>query len=145
MHQPPGFVDSRYPHHVCLLQRFLYGLKQAPRALVLGFSGLQAMPLGLDFLLVAMILHCLSIHRVFRIIFVLTDLGALNYFLGISVVRHSSELFLSQKKYVLQLLERAHMVNCNPSRTPVDTDSKLGLNGVPVQDPTLYRSLARGL
>ncbi|GKE69718.1 ribonuclease H-like domain-containing protein [Tanacetum coccineum] len=28
MHQPPGFVDSRYPNHVCLLQRSLYGLKQ---------------------------------------------------------------------------------------------------------------------
>ncbi|GJY33638.1 ribonuclease H-like domain-containing protein, partial [Tanacetum coccineum] len=54
-------------------------------------------------------------------------------------------LFLSQKKYALQLLERAHMVNCNPSRTPVETDSKLGPNGVPVQDPTLYRSLAGGL
>nr|GEX25113.1 hypothetical protein [Tanacetum cinerariifolium] len=35
-------------------------------------------------------------------------------------------LFLSQKKYALQLLERAHMVTCNPSRTPVDTESKLG-------------------
>ncbi|GJW53361.1 ribonuclease H-like domain-containing protein [Tanacetum coccineum] len=32
MHQPPGFVDNRYPHHVCLLQRSLYGLKQALRA-----------------------------------------------------------------------------------------------------------------
>ncbi|GJZ60818.1 ribonuclease H-like domain-containing protein [Tanacetum coccineum] len=50
-------------------------------------------------------------------------------------------LFLSQKKYALQLLERAHMVHCNPSRTPVDTESKLGSEGVPVQDPTLYRSL----
>ncbi|GJS47160.1 ribonuclease H-like domain-containing protein [Tanacetum coccineum] len=37
------------------------------------------------------------------------------------------------------------MVNCNPSRTPIDTDSKLGPDGVPVQDPTLYRSLAGGL
>nr|GFC05092.1 ribonuclease H-like domain-containing protein [Tanacetum cinerariifolium] len=37
------------------------------------------------------------------------------------------------------------MVNCNPSRIPVDTDSKLGLEGVAVQDPTLYRSLAEGL
>ncbi|GKD17641.1 ribonuclease H-like domain-containing protein [Tanacetum coccineum] len=37
------------------------------------------------------------------------------------------------------------MVNCNPSRTPVDTESKLGPKGVPVQDPTLYRSLAGGL
>ncbi|GJY11537.1 gypsy type transposase [Tanacetum coccineum] len=48
------------------------------------------------------------------------------------------------KKYARQLLERAHMVNCNPSRTPIDTDSKLGPDGVPVQDPTLYRSLAGG-
>ncbi|GJU77560.1 ribonuclease H-like domain-containing protein [Tanacetum coccineum] len=54
-------------------------------------------------------------------------------------------LFLSQKKYALQLLERAHMVTCNPYRTPIDTDSKLGPKGVPVQDPTLYRSLAGGL
>nr|GEX13515.1 ribonuclease H-like domain-containing protein [Tanacetum cinerariifolium] len=30
------------------------------------------------------------------------------------------------KKCALQLLERAHMVTCNPSRTPVDTESKLG-------------------
>ncbi|GJX72029.1 ribonuclease H-like domain-containing protein [Tanacetum coccineum] len=82
-----------------------------------------------------------SLHKEFD----MTDLGALNYFLGISAVLHSTGLFLSQKKYALQLLERAHMVNCNPSRTPVDTDSKLGPDGVPVQDPTLYRSLAGGL
>nr|GFA42072.1 ribonuclease H-like domain-containing protein [Tanacetum cinerariifolium] len=37
------------------------------------------------------------------------------------------------------------MTNCNPSRTPVDTDSKLGPEGVPVKDPTLYRSLAENL
>nr|GEV51739.1 ribonuclease H-like domain-containing protein [Tanacetum cinerariifolium] len=74
----------------------------------------------------------------------MTDLGAPNYFLGIFVVRHPTGLFLSQRKYALQLFERAHMVNCNPSRTPVDTESKLGLEGVPVQDPTVYRSLAGG-
>ncbi|GKA39256.1 ribonuclease H-like domain-containing protein [Tanacetum coccineum] len=37
------------------------------------------------------------------------------------------------------------MVTCNPSRTPVDTESKLGPEGAPVQDPTLYRSLAGGI
>nr|GEU53779.1 ribonuclease H-like domain-containing protein [Tanacetum cinerariifolium] len=77
--------------------------------------------------------------------FDMTDLGALNYFLGISVTRSSKGLFLSQKKYACELLERANMVNCNPSRTPVDTDSKLGPEGVAVQDHTLYRSLAEGL
>ncbi|GJX14566.1 ribonuclease H-like domain-containing protein [Tanacetum coccineum] len=34
------------------------------------------------------------------------------------------------------------MVNCNPSRTLVDTESKLGDDGDPIPDPTLYRSLA---
>nr|GEW82372.1 hypothetical protein [Tanacetum cinerariifolium] len=58
-----------------------------------------------------------------------TDLGALNYFLGISVMRDSSGMFLSQRKYVIDILERAHMVGCNPSWTPVDTDSKLGDSG----------------
>ncbi|GJW01833.1 ribonuclease H-like domain-containing protein [Tanacetum coccineum] len=170
MHQPPGFVDSRYPNHVCLLQRSLYGLKQAPRAWFQRFAG-YATRAGFspsrcdsslfiytqgsqvaylliyvdDIILTAsspVLLQQIvdSLHKEFD----MTDLGALNYFLGISAVRHPTGLFLSQKKYARQLLERAHMVNCNPSRTPIDTDSKLGPDGVPVQDPTLYHSLARG-
>nr|GEW86646.1 ribonuclease H-like domain-containing protein [Tanacetum cinerariifolium] len=82
-----------------------------------------------------------SLHNEFD----MTYLGVLNYFLGISATRHSTGLFLSQKQYTIELLAHAHMTNCNPSRTPVDTDSKLGPEGVPIQDPTLYRSLAGGL
>ncbi|GJW52933.1 ribonuclease H-like domain-containing protein [Tanacetum coccineum] len=82
-----------------------------------------------------------SLHREFS----MTDLGALNYFLGISVTRDSSGMFLSQRKYAMEILERAHMVGCNSSRTPVDTESKLGDGGTPVVDPTLYRSLAGSL
>lgn len=32
MEQSPGFMNSEYPDHVCLLKKALYGLKQAPRA-----------------------------------------------------------------------------------------------------------------
>nr|GEW22763.1 retrotransposon protein, putative, unclassified [Tanacetum cinerariifolium] len=64
--------------------------------------------------------------------FYMTDLRVLNYFLGISVVHHSTGLFLSQKKYALDILSHAHMVNCNPSRTRVDSETKLGPDGVPV-------------
>ena len=31
MSQPEGFVDPKYPDHVCLLKKALYGLKQSPR------------------------------------------------------------------------------------------------------------------
>ncbi|GJU07047.1 ribonuclease H-like domain-containing protein [Tanacetum coccineum] len=54
-------------------------------------------------------------------------------------------LFLSQKKYAIEILEKAHMVSCNPSRTHVDIESKLGVDGDPVSDLTLYRSLAGSL
>nr|GEW69865.1 ribonuclease H-like domain-containing protein [Tanacetum cinerariifolium] len=57
----------------------------------------------------------------------------------------SSGIFLSQRKYAVEILERAHIGNYNPSRTPVDTESKLGDDGDPVSDPTLYRSLAGSL
>ncbi|GKA32361.1 ribonuclease H-like domain-containing protein [Tanacetum coccineum] len=73
------------------------------------------------------------------------DWDSLNYILGIFVTRDSSGIFLSQKKYVVEILERAHMVNCNPSRTPVAIESKLGIDGDLVSDPTLYRSLAGSL
>ncbi|GKA00645.1 ribonuclease H-like domain-containing protein [Tanacetum coccineum] len=79
-----------------------------------------------------------SLHQEFA----MTDLGSLNYFLGISVSWDSSGMFLSQKKYAVEILERTNMVNCNPSQNPVDTESKLSNAGDEVSDPTLYRSLA---
>ncbi|XP_071695712.1 uncharacterized mitochondrial protein AtMg00810-like [Rutidosis leptorrhynchoides] len=75
----------------------------------------------------------------------MTDLGPLNYFMGISVTRTSSGMFLSQKKYATEIIERADMAGCNPSRTPVDTSTKLTSSGPPVKDPTAYRSLAGAL
>nr|GEW72660.1 ribonuclease H-like domain-containing protein [Tanacetum cinerariifolium] len=47
------------------------------------------------------LLHCIisSLHKEFDMI----DLGALNYFLGSSVTQDSTGMFLSQKKYALEL------------------------------------------
>ena len=53
--------------------------------------------------------------------FSMTDLGPLNYFLGIAVTRHSGGLFLSQKKYVTEIIARANMSSCKLANTPVDT------------------------
>nr|GFB49841.1 ribonuclease H-like domain-containing protein [Tanacetum cinerariifolium] len=82
-----------------------------------------------------------SLHREFS----MTDLGALNYFLGISVMRDSSGMFLSQRKYAMEILERAHMVGCNPSRTLVDTEYKLGDGGTPLTlSPSIVEAEYRG-
>nr|GEW54403.1 ribonuclease H-like domain-containing protein [Tanacetum cinerariifolium] len=44
-----------------------------------------------------------------------------------------------------EIIERAHMQNYNPCWTTIDTESKLGSDGDPVSDPTLYRSLVGAL
>ena len=41
--------------------------------------------------------------------FAMTDLGALQHFLGISVTRSSNGLHLSQRQYAVDLLQRAGM------------------------------------
>nr|GEX19592.1 hypothetical protein [Tanacetum cinerariifolium] len=41
-------------------------------------------------------------------------------------------LFLSQSKFAKKFLERAHMHNCNPCRTLIDSESKLGSDDDPV-------------
>ena len=38
MEQPPRFVNTTYPSHVCLLKKAIYGLKQAPKAWFNRFS-----------------------------------------------------------------------------------------------------------
>nr|GEW35690.1 ribonuclease H-like domain-containing protein [Tanacetum cinerariifolium] len=171
MHQPPGFVDPNKPGYVCHLHRSLYGLKQAPRAWFQRFASyatrvgfqysktdsfLFVFHRGSDiacllFFVDDIILTASSSAFLQRIIaslyseFAMTDLGSLNYFLGISAQRSASGLFLSQSKFAEEILERAHMHSCNPCRTPVDTESKLGSDGEPISDPTLYRSLAGAL
>ncbi|GJR63860.1 integrase, catalytic region, zinc finger, CCHC-type containing protein [Tanacetum coccineum] len=63
--------------------------------------------------------------------FAMTDLGPLNYFISISATRTTSGIFLSQTKYATEILEQAQMLNCNPCRTPIDTEKKLGPEGSP--------------
>ncbi|XP_071687953.1 uncharacterized mitochondrial protein AtMg00810-like [Rutidosis leptorrhynchoides] len=82
-----------------------------------------------------------SLHKEFA----MTDLGTLNYFLGIHATRNASGMFLSQRQYATEVIERAGMPTCHPCRTPVEPGAKLTSHGPPVKDPTLYRSLAGAL
>ncbi|BBG96307.1 HXXXD-type acyl-transferase family protein, partial [Prunus dulcis] len=53
------------------------------------------------------------------------DLGALNYFLGIEVARSKIDIFLSQMKYVMDLLTETGMLGCKPTDTPIEMNHKL--------------------
>ena len=57
--------------------------------------------------------------------FEMKDLGPLKYFLGIEVSRSSEGIFLSQRKYALDLLQETGMSRCQPVDTPIEEGLKL--------------------
>jgi hypothetical protein len=74
------------------------------------------------------------------------DLGDLNFFLGIAVSRVSSGLFLSQHRYITDLLTKTNMLNAKPITSPMSVTTSLSkFSGLKFSDPTLYRSTVGGL
>jgi hypothetical protein len=54
-------------------------------------------------------------------------------------------MFLHQRQYTVDILQRAGMAYYKPCATPVDTQGKLSTTAPPVADPTGYRSFAGAL
>ncbi|XP_061374822.1 uncharacterized mitochondrial protein AtMg00810-like [Gastrolobium bilobum] len=52
--------------------------------------------------------------------FEMKDLGQLKYFLGIEIARSKQGIFLSQRKYILDLLAKTGMLACKPIDTPIE-------------------------
>jgi hypothetical protein len=72
-------------------------------------------------------------------------LGQLHHFLGMHVQHTPHGLFLSQRQYMLEILDGAGMTDCKSCTTPVDLNPKLPADGAPVTDSTNFRSLAGAL
>ncbi|KAA3479438.1 retrovirus-related Pol polyprotein from transposon TNT 1-94 [Gossypium australe] len=57
--------------------------------------------------------------------FDMSNLGLMHYFLGIEVVQFDAGIFISQKRYVQDILTRFRMQDCNPVCTLAETSLKL--------------------
>eukprot|EP00253_Pinus_taeda_P015627 PITA_15627 len=76
----------------------------------------------------------------------MTDSGYVHYYLGIEVTQHPKSIFLSQKKYIGDLLNRFGMIECNPLTTPMEQNLKLtSIEGKGFEDGTKYRQLVGSL
>ncbi|KAM1062317.1 hypothetical protein ACFX2A_027225 [Malus domestica] len=146
MDLPPGCSDSdRQKQKVCRLKKSLYGLKQSPRAWfgrftksMRAFGYIQSNWDHTLFLkhqngkVTALIVYVddmvvtgddpveqAALKSYLSTEFEMKDLGPLKYFLGIEVSRCKFGIFLSQRKYVLDLLEETSMTACKPVSTPL--------------------------
>ena len=76
--------------------------------------------------------------------FEVKDLGYLRYFLRIEVAHSSKEIFLSQRKYILDLLTEIGMFGCQPIATPIEQNHRLVADtGVPVDREHYQRLVGR--
>lgn len=78
--------------------------------------------------------------------FSVKDPEDLNYFLGIEAHRTAAGMHLTQRRYILDLLQRCNMSDAKPVSTPMSTSPKLtAKSGTPLSDPTVYRSTVGSL
>jgi hypothetical protein len=76
--------------------------------------------------------------------FEVKDLGHLKYFLGIEVARSREGIVLSQRKYILDLLDETCMLGCRLVATPIDLNHKLcAESGDPVNKESYQRLVGR--
>ncbi|KAK8966350.1 hypothetical protein KSP40_PGU010352 [Platanthera guangdongensis] len=57
--------------------------------------------------------------------FEVKDLRRLRYFLGIEVVRSEQGIFISQRKYILDLLKETNMLGCVPANTLIEENRRI--------------------
>ena len=78
--------------------------------------------------------------------FEMSMLGELSFFLGLQIHKRKNGIFLSQQKYVGEMLSKFQMHDCKPVSTPMVTGCKLSKEeDSPKVDQTLYRSMIGSL
>lgn len=68
-----------------------------------------------------------------------------NYFLRLKVKRSKDDLFLSERKYILDLLKKAEIEFVKPISTPMSTAASLSHCGTLFHQANLFRSIVGGL
>ena len=78
--------------------------------------------------------------------FEIKELGKLKYFFSIEVAHSQPGIFISQQKYILDLLTNTNMLGCKPTETPIEPNHRLGDSPEDAAtNKSLYQRLVRRL
>ncbi|GJS59058.1 putative ribonuclease H-like domain-containing protein [Tanacetum coccineum] len=170
--QPPGFVDPKFPKKVYRVVKALYGLHQAPRAWYTTLStfllksgyrrGTIDKTLFIkkdknDIMLVQVYVDdivfgstkrswCDEFEALIKSRFQMSSMGELTFFLGLQVKQKEDGIFISQDKYVAEILKKFDFVSVKTASTPIKTQKSLTKDEEVVDvDVHLYRSMIGSL
>ncbi|GJW65437.1 putative ribonuclease H-like domain-containing protein [Tanacetum coccineum] len=138
--QPPSFEDPDFPNKVYKVEKAIYGLHQALRAwyetlltymMDNGFTGKELSP---------------EFEKLMHDKFQMSSMGELSFFLGLQVQQKSDGIFLSQDKYVAEILKKFEFVNVKTASTPIEPNKAL-IKDEEAEDVDvhLYRSMIGSL
>ncbi|GJU79831.1 putative ribonuclease H-like domain-containing protein [Tanacetum coccineum] len=140
--QPPRFKDPDHPYKVYKVVKALYGLHQAPRA---WYETLANYLLGNVFKR-GKIDQTLFIKKKKEIFCLYSSMGELTFFLGLQVQQKEDGIFISQDKYVAEILKKFNYTDVKSASTPVDLEKPLVKDGdADDVDVHLYRSMIGSL
>ncbi|GJT34832.1 putative ribonuclease H-like domain-containing protein [Tanacetum coccineum] len=149
--QPPGFVDPEFPKKVYKVEKALYWLQQAPRAwyatlstylLDNGFyrgqidKSLFIKRVKGDILLVQVYVDdiifgstkkslCTDFEKIMHKRFQMSSMGELTFFLGLQVKQKKDGIFISQDKYVGEILKKFGFSSIRTASNPMETNKAL--------------------
>ena len=70
------------------------------------------------------------------------DLGVLSFFCGVEVIRDTNGLFLTEQKYIVNLLTKHNMLDSKPVSTPLAMGTSLTIHcGASLVYATMYRGV----
>ncbi|GJV83971.1 retrovirus-related pol polyprotein from transposon TNT 1-94 [Tanacetum coccineum] len=170
--QPLGFEDPEFPDKVYKVEKALYGLHQAPRAWYETLStylldnGFQRGQIDKtlfikrvkgDILLVQVYVDdiifgstrnemCTEFEKMMHKKFQMSSMGELTFFLGLQVTQKDDGIFISQDKYVDEILKKFGFSTVKTASTPMETSKPL-LKDAEAEDVDvhLYRSMIGSL
>nr|GEV82963.1 putative ribonuclease H-like domain-containing protein [Tanacetum cinerariifolium] len=149
--QPPGFEDPDHPDKVYKVVKALYGLHQAPRAWYetlanyLLENGFQRGKIDQilfikkqkgDILLVQIYVDdiifgatnkdlCKFFEKLMKDKFQMSSMRELTFFLDLQVKQKKDRIFISQDKYVAEILRKFGLTKGKSTSTPIDTEKPL--------------------
>ncbi|GJR12031.1 retrovirus-related pol polyprotein from transposon TNT 1-94 [Tanacetum coccineum] len=170
--QPPGFLDPKYPQKVYKVVKALYGLHQAPRAWYATLStfllknGYRRGTINktlfikkdkYDIILVQVYVDdiifgstkkswCDEFESLMKSRFQMSSMGELTFFLRLQVKQKEDGIFISQDKYVAEILKKFDFANVKTASTPIETQKPLVKDEEASDvDVYLYRSMTGSL